>query len=227
MPVCAYQVSGEYAMIKAAARERLDRRGARRCDESLTLHQARRRGLHPDVLRARDGEAAEGLRSAHATRPDRCDPRMRRADVAVWWIRAPGGAGISVDASAETDGRRDEFATSTVTVEPVAARGVSSGRRTCCRAVRSLRADGRGRDPRLGPATLRYGPRRLDSVARSRRGFVHERARFSARGMRVDKRSQYSFEGLAPGPYWSARGPGRKRASRERASTCKRTCASI
>jgi hypothetical protein len=52
VPTFVYQVSGEYAMLKAAAPERLARRRGARM-EALTWHQARRRRRHPDLLRAK------------------------------------------------------------------------------------------------------------------------------------------------------------------------------
>ena len=55
-PLAAYQVSGEYAMIQAAARARLDRRGARD-DGVAARHSARRRGRHHHVLRARSARS--------------------------------------------------------------------------------------------------------------------------------------------------------------------------
>ena len=59
MPTFAYQVSGEYAMIKAAAAERLDRRRAGDDGEPARL-QARRRRRHPHLFRADGGGTVEG-----------------------------------------------------------------------------------------------------------------------------------------------------------------------
>ena len=64
VPVAAYNVSGEYAMVKAAAGARLDRRGAHR-EGDARVHRARGGGHHPHVPR-------EGLRAldevAHSSR---------------------------------------------------------------------------------------------------------------------------------------------------------------
>ena len=62
VPTFAYQVSGEYAMLKAAAAERLARR--RRGDDGEPARlQARRRRRHPHLLRAaRCANAAQGSR---------------------------------------------------------------------------------------------------------------------------------------------------------------------
>ena len=49
-PTFVYQVSGEYAMLKAAAHERLAGRTGRG-DGVAACHQARRRRRHPDLLR--------------------------------------------------------------------------------------------------------------------------------------------------------------------------------
>ena len=59
VPTFAYQVSGEYAMLKAAAAERLARPRARDDGKPPRL-QARRRRRRADLLRARRGEAAQG-----------------------------------------------------------------------------------------------------------------------------------------------------------------------
>ena len=40
LPVAAYHVCGEYAMIKAAAAERLDRRGARHARDADSIKRA-------------------------------------------------------------------------------------------------------------------------------------------------------------------------------------------
>ena len=56
LPVAAYNVSGEYAMVKAAAAQGLARR-APGCDRVADGDQARRRGLRRHVL----GEGARGL----------------------------------------------------------------------------------------------------------------------------------------------------------------------
>ena len=53
-PTAAYHVSGEYAMLKAAAAQRLDRRDARD-DGDADRHPPRRRGHHHHLLRARRG----------------------------------------------------------------------------------------------------------------------------------------------------------------------------
>ena len=60
MPTFAYQVSGEYAMLMAAAAERLARRRQGDAGEPDRL-QARRRRRHPHLLRAAGGAAAEGV----------------------------------------------------------------------------------------------------------------------------------------------------------------------
>ena len=59
VPTFVYQVSGEYAMLKAAAAQRLDRRRGLH-DGSAARFQARRRRRHPHLLRARGGRAAQG-----------------------------------------------------------------------------------------------------------------------------------------------------------------------
>ena len=56
-PTAAYQVSGEYSMIKAAAARRLDRRAARH-DGVADVDRPRRRRHHHHVLRARGGARA-------------------------------------------------------------------------------------------------------------------------------------------------------------------------
>ena len=58
VPVAAYNVSGEYAMVKAAAAQRLDRRAAGRAGDPHRL-QARRGRHDPDVPCARRGALAE------------------------------------------------------------------------------------------------------------------------------------------------------------------------
>ena len=58
VPVAAYNVSGEFAMVKAAARERLDRRAPGDAGDP-DEHQAGRGGHDPDVPRPRRGEVAE------------------------------------------------------------------------------------------------------------------------------------------------------------------------
>ena len=58
VPICAYHVSGEYAMVKAAAANGwID--GTGRGDRATHRRAPRRRGLRADVLRAR--ELAEEL----------------------------------------------------------------------------------------------------------------------------------------------------------------------
>ena len=65
-PVAAYQVSGEYAMIKAAAQQRLARRGAG--DDGDPDRHSPRRGRHdPDLLCQRGG-AGVGKRRAPVSR---------------------------------------------------------------------------------------------------------------------------------------------------------------
>ena len=65
VPTFAYQVSGEYAMLKAAARARLAR--PRRDDDgSARRVQARRRRRRAHLLRARSGAAAEATRRTPA-----------------------------------------------------------------------------------------------------------------------------------------------------------------
>ena len=60
MPTFAYQVSGEYSMIKAAARQWLDRR--RQGDDGKPARlQARRLRRHPHLFRAEGGGNAEGM----------------------------------------------------------------------------------------------------------------------------------------------------------------------
>ena len=68
MPTFAYQVSGEYAMIEAAARERLDRRRARDDGEPPRL-QARRRRRHPHLFRAKGGGEAPPRAEAGCSAP--------------------------------------------------------------------------------------------------------------------------------------------------------------
>ena len=61
VPTYAYQVSGEYAMLKAAAAERLA--GPRRRDDGgAAVLQARRRRRHPDLLCAGSGAAASSVK---------------------------------------------------------------------------------------------------------------------------------------------------------------------
>ena len=69
MPTFAYQVSGEYSMIRAAAAERLDRRRAGDDGEPHRL-QARRRRRHPHLLRADGRGDAEAVnRPAAVSQP--------------------------------------------------------------------------------------------------------------------------------------------------------------
>ena len=68
-PTAAYHVSGEYAMLKAAAPERLDRRAARDA-RNADVDPPGRRGHHHHVLRARS-RARAGLMSVDG-------PRKRR-----------------------------------------------------------------------------------------------------------------------------------------------------
>ena len=57
VPIAAYQVSGEYSMIMAAARNGwIDERA--RHDGDSDLHHARRRRHHPDLLRQTGRQAA-------------------------------------------------------------------------------------------------------------------------------------------------------------------------
>ena len=58
-PTAAYNVSGEYAMVKAAAAERLDRREARRARDASRL-QARRGRPHHHVPRQGRRTLAQG-----------------------------------------------------------------------------------------------------------------------------------------------------------------------
>ena len=58
-PTFVYQVSGEYAMLKAAARQRLAGRARLRAG-GADRDQARRRRRHPHLLRARRGALATG-----------------------------------------------------------------------------------------------------------------------------------------------------------------------
>ena len=63
LPTFAYQVSGEYAMIKAAAAQGLDRRRCGDAGDPAGL-QARRLRRHLHLFRPRGRPAAEGLRRA-------------------------------------------------------------------------------------------------------------------------------------------------------------------
>ncbi len=67
VPVAAYNVSGEYAMLKAAAAERLDRRSPGD-DGDPDLHQARRRGPHPHLPRGGSRRAARLVSRARKPR---------------------------------------------------------------------------------------------------------------------------------------------------------------
>ena len=60
VPTFAYQVSGEYAMLMAAAAQRLARRRQGDAGKPARL-QARRRRRRPHLLRAARGAAAEGV----------------------------------------------------------------------------------------------------------------------------------------------------------------------
>ena len=65
-PTAAYQVSGEYAMIKAAGAQRLDRRGAR--DDGIAHGDPPRRRRHDHhVFRARSGAGVEVAKNARAS----------------------------------------------------------------------------------------------------------------------------------------------------------------
>ena len=70
-PTFVYQVSGEYAMLKAAFAERLA--GRAKCVlEALLGVQARRRRRDPDLLRAGRGEAAQGRLTAAVSTVSSC-----------------------------------------------------------------------------------------------------------------------------------------------------------
>ena len=71
LPLAAYQVSGEYAMIEAAAQQRLDRTRPRH-DGIAAQHPPRRRQHHSDLLRERRGQAA-GIRQGRDSRWDLLD----------------------------------------------------------------------------------------------------------------------------------------------------------
>ena len=91
VPVAAYNVSGEYAMVKAAAAERVDRRTAGD-DGDPDLHQARRRGPHPHLPRGGSRRAA-GLvsraRKAQAAQLREASARTRRCCTTRWWSSPP------------------------------------------------------------------------------------------------------------------------------------------
>ena len=67
VPVAAYNVSGEYAMVKAAAAQRLDRRAAGRPGDPHRL-QARRGRHDPDLPRPRRGPVAPRQLKEHGLR---------------------------------------------------------------------------------------------------------------------------------------------------------------
>ena len=74
-PIAAYNVSGEYAMVKAAAAQRLDRRAPDRARDP-DGDRAGRRGLRPDVPRAGRGPLApEGGLGRLKDPPEGAGPR--------------------------------------------------------------------------------------------------------------------------------------------------------
>ncbi len=75
LPVAAYNVSGEYAMVKAAAREGLDRRRPGDAGDP-DVDQARRRRHDPDLPREGGGGAAQARAAAERRR--RARPLVRR-----------------------------------------------------------------------------------------------------------------------------------------------------
>ena len=81
MPTFAYQVSGEYAMLKAAARNGLARRRPGHAGEPRGF-QARGRRRHPHLLRRRGRQGNSEL-----LKDGRCSKRSRRG-----WCRAPASA---------------------------------------------------------------------------------------------------------------------------------------
>ena len=93
VPVAAYHVSGEYAMVKAAAAARLDRRRRGRA-RAPARDQARRRRHHPHVLRARGRRAAAQRSREH-----------ERAGSSAAQARIPGGVNSPVRAFGSVGGK--------------------------------------------------------------------------------------------------------------------------
>ncbi len=67
VPTYAYQVSGEYAMLKAASPERLAQPSEACMLEALLVVQARRRRRHPDLFRPGCGTLAQTGRNGRVT----------------------------------------------------------------------------------------------------------------------------------------------------------------
>ncbi len=86
MPTAAYQVSGEYSCIKAAAARRLDRRAPRGAREP-DRHQARRRRHHPHLLCPGGELARRGPMNSFSRLPTRGG-----------WTEAPMGPGARFSA---------------------------------------------------------------------------------------------------------------------------------
>ena len=95
-PLAAYHVSGEYAMVKAAAAARLDRRPRRR-PRAAHRGQAGRRRLRPHLLRRRGGRGARWLSRLPAPSSDAA-PREAS-------VRRAGAAGSSPAASTRRSAR--------------------------------------------------------------------------------------------------------------------------
>ena len=230
--VAAYNVSGEYAMVKAAAAQGLDRRGARRCSRSLTVDPPRRR--RPDPHLPREGRRAV----AEADRRERGDA-LARAVRARAGRSIPGGVNCPVRAFRAVGrhaalhrarrgrarlGRRRQRATSTTSargarsswatphpevvdgVQAAAARGTSFGAPT--------RARGRARRARCVEARARAS--RWCASSRSGTEATMSALRAGARLHRP--RHDRQVRRLLPRPRRRAAGRRPARASRRSAS---------
>ena len=109
-PLAAYNVSGEYAMVKAAAGQRLDRREADR-PRDPDRHRPRRGRLRPHVPRGRRGAVAPRgrarplkRRSAEASSGPKPPSSFRGASSAARGASMPGGVSSPVRSFASVGG---------------------------------------------------------------------------------------------------------------------------
>ena len=152
VPVAAYNVSGEYAMVKAAAAARLDRRARDRARDAHR-HPPRRRRHHHHLPR-------EGRRRRVAADSQDAQPQGRRRDPARRARQAPA----QPDAG-QLPARRAPL------------RGGRRGWRRCPRTRRcAARAAARRAHHPRGHADLRHARARLQLDARRRQGRPREPA---------------------------------------------------
>ena len=93
VPVAAYNVSGEYAMVKAAAAQGLDRRAPDRPRDPHRL-QARRGGYDPDLPRARRGALVAAGLAPVRRRDNALHERQHPQDVAARVSTLPQPRGV-------------------------------------------------------------------------------------------------------------------------------------